>query len=95
MAEKVKGIRLRPTDNVVTLMKKADQGALIYWDGQTTAPISALDNIPAFHKIAIEEIALHDIILKYGHPIGVATKAIAAGMHVHTQNCVGMEKRSK
>ena len=39
------------------------------------------------HKIAREDIPLGGAITKFGQVIGYATKPIAAGEHVHTQNC--------
>ena len=38
------------------------------------------------HKIAAEAIAAGTKIVKYGAPIGSATRDIAAGEHVHTHN---------
>ena len=38
------------------------------------------------HKVAVRPIAAGDMVLKYGAPIGVATRDIAAGEHVHTHN---------
>ena len=39
------------------------------------------------HKIAREDIPHGGAISKFGQVIGYATKPIAAGEHVHTQNC--------
>ena len=39
------------------------------------------------HKIAREDIPQGGAITKFGQVIGYATKPIAAGEHVHTQNC--------
>ncbi len=38
------------------------------------------------HKYARRAIAPGEMVIKYGMPIGRATRAIAAGEHVHTQN---------
>lgn len=38
------------------------------------------------HKYAIRAIAPGELVIKYGMPIGRATRAIAVGEHVHTQN---------
>jgi len=38
------------------------------------------------HKYALRPIAPGELVIKYGMPIGRATRAIAAGEHVHTQN---------
>jgi altronate hydrolase len=43
--------------------------------------------IPAGHKIAAASIAAGESIRKYNQIIGFASADIAAGTHVHTQNC--------
>lgn len=46
----------------------------------------ACDVIPRGHKIALRAIAAGEPIIKYGSPIGAATRAITAGEHVHSHN---------
>ncbi len=48
--------------------------------------IDAKDDIPFGHKIALEDIAENEDVIKYGQPIGHATKDIKKGEHVHTHN---------
>lgn len=48
--------------------------------------ITALDDIPLGHKIALSAIKDGDTILKYGHDIGKAVAAIEVGAHAHVQN---------
>jgi len=48
--------------------------------------IKALGDIPLGHKIALKDIGAGEKIIKYGRPIGVATRDIKAGEHVHTHN---------
>jgi len=43
-------------------------------------------NVETGHKIALCNIAEGEDIIKYGFPIGHATKNISEGEHVHTQN---------
>lgn len=45
------------------------------------------DAIPAMHKVALQDIAKGQAILKYGQVIGFASKDILAGEHVHVHNC--------
>ncbi len=47
----------------------------------------AKQDIPLFHKIAREDIASGEFVVKYGEFIGAATCDIAAGEHVHIHNC--------
>ena len=48
--------------------------------------IVATHTIPLGHKVAARDIAAGEKIIKYGAPIGSATRAIASGEHVHTHN---------
>lgn len=47
----------------------------------------AAEHIPSGHKIALTAISAGAPIVKYGQPIGVASRPIAAGTHVHDHNC--------
>lgn len=48
--------------------------------------ISTRDTIPFGHKVAIRPIEENDQVIKYGASIGIATKTIMPGEHVHTHN---------
>lgn len=48
--------------------------------------VKALNDIPLGHKIALREIKQGEKVIKYGRPIGVATKDIKTGEHVHVHN---------
>jgi hypothetical protein len=43
--------------------------------------------IPFGHKVARQDIAKGDSVIKYGVAIGKATTTIRAGEHVHVHNC--------
>ena len=44
------------------------------------------DTVPLGHKIALRDLEQGAQVLKYGLPIGLATRPIHAGDHVHTHN---------
>lgn len=48
--------------------------------------ITAIDDIPLGHKIALSPISDGDTIVKYGHDIGKAVADIKTGAHAHIQN---------
>ena len=77
-------ILLHPTDNVAVALHDLQAGLQITLpDGRTLT----LHNAIAFgHKVAVRSIAQGEKVLKYGLPIGSATRAIAEGEHVHVQN---------
>jgi len=54
--------------------------------GETVLGVTARQDIPIGHKIALHDLAEGQPVLKFGFPIGHATRAIAAGEHVHTHN---------
>lgn len=70
-------------DNVVTCCSPVFCGDNV---AVRTQIITASENIPIYHKMAICCIAAGDIVYKYGQPIGVASKDILPGQHVHVQN---------
>jgi altronate hydrolase len=79
----IKALRIDPADNVATLLE----------DGRDGDPVAAADlpvvlsgDVARGHKVALAPIAAGDAVVKYGAPIGHATRAIAAGEHVHSDN---------
>ena len=74
-------IRLHPDDSVVIARATLLPGASV--EGSLTAS----ERIPAGHKVAVKPIATGEPIRRYGQIIGFASKPIAPGQHVHTQNC--------
>lgn len=55
-------------------------------DKDSTLRLAAKQNVPLGHKIALVDIAKGDTVIKYDVAIGLASKAIKKGQHVHTQN---------
>ena len=70
-------------DNVVTMIRQLNAGEAIEVDG---VKIKANQDIPVYHKIAIEEIKTGETVVKYGESIGTASYDIHIGDWVHTQN---------
>ena len=79
-------IRLNPADNVV--VARADLNAGVFL---TEERITCRQAIPFGHKVATLALRAGDIVRKYGQVIGVATRDIVPGDHVHTQN-LGMSE---
>ena len=55
-------------------------------DRDSTLRLQAGQDVPLGHKIALVDIAKGDQVFKYDEAIGLASKAIKKGQHVHTQN---------
>jgi len=76
-------------DDVAVVVQDVTKGTSVQavtLEGETIATVEAVDDIPLGHKIAVREVAAEKDVIKYGRSIGRATKAIAAGAHVHTHN---------
>jgi altronate hydrolase len=76
-------LRLRPDDTVGLVTRALSAGTeLVVGD----LSVRLRDDIPSGHKVALVDIAEGGQVRKYGQVIGVATRAIAVGEHVHTHN---------
>jgi len=82
-----RAIALTEKDNVATMIDKANKGEDVEVTiGRTKMVITAEDEIPFGHKIALKEIKKGEKVIKYGEPIGQATTNIKKGEHVHVHN---------
>ena len=55
-------------------------------ENDKTLKITAINEIPLGHKIALKNFEIGDTILKYGHDIGKVVAPIKKGDHVHVHN---------
>jgi len=76
----LKYLRINPIDNVIVVLEDTVNGSLI------ANGIVSHGFVPAGHKIAAETIDPNGHIIKYGQVIGVASRSIQPGEHVHTHN---------
>ena len=74
---------LSPQDNVLVVCQPLASAESILVDGAT---VTLAADIQMGHKFARQTIAEDGIITKYGAPIGVATRSIEPGAHVHIHN---------
>ena len=44
------------------------------------------DDVPVGHKVALQDFAVGDTVIKYGEDIGKVVQTISKGDHVHTHN---------
>lgn len=72
-------LRLHPNDSVSIATEAIVAGAIV--DG-----LDITGGIPTGHKVATRNIDHGEAALKYGRYIGVATREIAKGEHVHTHS---------
>jgi altronate hydrolase len=76
-------IRINPADNVAVAVEAARGGELYRVGDEDIVPTN---DIPAGHKIALKEFAPGDSIIKYGAPVGHATKHVRRGDFVNESN---------
>ncbi len=72
-------LRLHPDDSVATALRDLAPGESVL--GVVTG-----EAVARGHKLALSAHRAGDPIIKFGHPIGRATRAIAPGDHVHVHN---------
>ncbi len=73
----------------VVVVEGVKQGALLnglVMETGKTVTMKALADIPLGHKIALNDLAVGDTVLKYGHDIGKVVAAAKPGDHVHVHN---------
>ncbi|GEM_PF-156140 len=80
---KPKLLRLHPQDNVVIATAAIKAGTTLRLD---RIKLQVISNVPMAGKIATRPIAEGEKIIKFGHPIGHATRNIEPGEWVHTHN---------
>ena len=78
-------IHINPADNVVVALHPIARGTAVDLPdlGRT---VTAAEDIPQGHKMAIAPIAAGENVIKYGFPIGHATADAAPGAWMHTHN---------
>jgi len=74
-------LRLHAGDNVTIARSELAPGTVLPAEGTTVR-----DAVPLGHKVATRDIPSGETVRRYGQIIGFASRDIAAGEHVHTQN---------
>ena len=89
-----KTVVMKPEDNVATCLTDLNSGevAELNVKGQRSA-ITIRDDIPFGHKIALVDIEAGANVVKYAEVIGIASRTIAAGEHVHVHNVESIRAR--
>lgn len=83
MEEKQTAFQIERCDNVATALTPLVPGPVTLLGDACAPAVTAVQEIPVGHKIALRDIAEGEDILKYGVVIGRATAAIPAGSWVH------------
>jgi altronate hydrolase len=76
-------VKLNAADPVALACVDLEPGSCVDIDGR---PLTVIDAVPRGHKLALRDLATGAEVYKYGQPIGLASRDIAAGEHVHDHN---------
>lgn len=82
----------RPGDSVGVAAEPLAGGSQAvgrYRDSDESLDVTAQDDIPLGHKIAVVDMNEGDEVIEYGVAIGRATASIRLGAHVHVHNLKG------
>ncbi|USG67376.1 UxaA family hydrolase [Brevibacillus ruminantium] len=94
MEKRYKTVMMKPQDKVAVALEPLAAGAEVAVSCEGLAfQITVRDPIEFGHKFAVVGIGKGEDILKYGEVIGVATREIQAGEHVHVHNLEGKRGR--
>lgn len=85
-----RAVLLTLDDDVAAVLAALPAGAeasvILSASGEMLQAVKAKNDIPFGHKIAVRPIDDGQKVIRYGYPIGIATKSIGAGEHVHAHN---------
>jgi len=97
MSATTRSFRISPQDNVATLLDDLKSpGPVRILGAEVAGDLTASEPIALGHKIAIIDIPNNTPIIKFGVPIGRASKPIATGQWVHLHNCASnFDQRSQ
>ena len=83
----INALLMDPADNVVTCVNEVPAGEkVVYRKGEEVLTLTALEDIPYCHKIALVDIPAGADVVKYGESLGHTSEAIPAGHWVAHHN---------
>lgn len=81
--EKASFLKINPADSVIVCLRAMKAGETVSAGGKV---ITLLQDVPAGHKVLLEDKNEGEDIIKYGYPIGHAKKNLKAGEWVNENN---------
>lgn len=87
----INALMMDVTDNVVTCVADVPKGAeVVYRKGDEICSLTAEENIPYCHKIALVDLKEGDDAIKYGESLGKMTADVAKGCLVNHFNLISV-----
>ncbi|MCB7317244.1 UxaA family hydrolase [Lacrimispora sp. 210928-DFI.3.58] len=83
----INGLLMDETDNVVTCVREVAAGEqVVYRKGEVLCSLTANEDIPYCHKIALKDLDKGATVIKYGETIGKTNYPIGRGDWVSHNN---------
>jgi hypothetical protein len=93
MNNNINSLIIDKKDNVAVAISELKAGDIaVYKIGDKLQEIHIVNDIPIYHKFAVQNIEKGNEIYKYGQVIGKATKHIGMGEHVHLHNLISIRE---
>ena len=88
-------VKLSANDNVASALVALNKGDTAYvgYHDEPLEKVDIIEEVPFGFKFAVKSITKGADILKYGVPMGVASRDIKVGEMVHVQNVDGARGR--
>lgn len=88
------GLIIEDCDNVAVVIEPVKKQEIVRYrlKNGDLEEITALEDIPVYHKIATKLIHKGEKIIKYGEHIGEAAREIHTGEHVHVHNVISVRE---
>ncbi len=83
--ERINAVLIHPADNVCTLLCGLNRGETARYGESGRVSIGS-EQVPAWHKVAIQPIPAGSPVIKYGCVVAVAREEIPAGCWVNEEN---------
>lgn len=93
LAAKWDAVQIAPNDNVAVAVREL-VGQVNVLAGDRLIECALQSMIPMGHKFALSDIPVGTEIRKYGQVIGVLTKSVAAGEHIHVHNLASLRAKA-
>jgi altronate dehydratase len=89
-----RAIQLHERDNTATALEALHAGDIVAAAGGS-AKVKLMQDIHIGHKFALRDIVAGEAVVKYGVPIGQATRPVMVGEHIHLHNIASLQGESE
>ena len=84
---KINALMIDETDNVVTCVDEVSKGSgVFYRKGDDILSVTAIEDIPYCHKVALKDFAEGEDVIKYGESLGKTNCAVKKGGWLYDKN---------